>query len=196
MYPYMDKPGNGHGEVNVDQGCCYEDNHHWCSNLGECKPDYPKDNVDDIFCCEDGHYYCYKFEKCIPDHEKCCTTKYCDHFHLDRCCEDLDPFDNTDHCDCCTAKYPDHEPKVYECHTALAAVPMGQHYEASSFTGFDGAGDLEYGNCRPDGECCDEPNEYYCQVLKKCHPIERPCCHECEHYIFNPTDLDAYPPKM
>ena len=69
MYPYMDKPGNGHGTTEVEQGCCKKDNHHWCGNLDKCKPDYPEDNVNDIFCCDNGYYYCYKFEKCIPDHE-------------------------------------------------------------------------------------------------------------------------------
>ena len=115
---------------------------------------------------------------------------------MDRFCEDLSPFDNTDHCDCCKAKYPEHPKEVTECETALVDVPMGDHYDAENLKPFAKRPELEYGNCRPTDECCDEPHEYYCKVLGECRAIDRPCCFECEHHVFDPEDPAAYPPQM
>ena len=108
----------------------------------------------------------------------------------------MDPYDNTNTCDCCVAKHPDYDKPVKECPSALVDVMIGNHRFPEKLLPFVDQEHLDYGNCRPVDECCDEPNEYYCDVLQACHPIHKPCCHECEHHVFDPHSIDAFPPSM
>jgi len=81
-------------------------------------------------------------------------------------------------------------PTAEECDTAIYEVGIGYHLDRNNFLSWL-TGEFHKGNCRPRGECCDEPHYYWCDVLKKCHPVEKECCHECDHFTLNYESLEV-----
>lgn len=157
------------GSTLVVDGCCENPNEHWCPD--GCRP--ITNEGDNLFCCETNTYWCYKDGTChaseIPGYD-CCNTKVCPAKYggVEYCLEDAPNYDEGE--DCCSVTDTD----LRECATAHPHVNFDNIYTPEVFAVLTNLEDM--GNCRRVGECCNEPEEYYCQKLQTCLALDQPCC--------------------
>jgi len=180
------------GDSEVIKGCCVTEAEHYCPERG-CVPD--NTDAEDVNCCDRTlAYYCWKTGTCLAKDDQvhdCCTTKKCPLIYggFEYCLENHDNW--VAGADCCSVI----DETTRECATAHPDVHNGDHHHRGNFVGLS---DLPVmGNCRTKTveyfECCDEPQEYWCEKQHACKKIDDDCCIErCEgNFILSHTDFNS-----